>query len=299
MNMTPKNHIAGPLGKALRILALPSLLLALALPASAGRVERRFPVETRPVVTVRNFNGTLTVKSWKQNEILVVAEHTSDRVEVDTEKTGNRIEITTHALEQGLQPAELRTDYQITVPEETELQVRTDSGNVLVERVFGDLSFDTVAANLELQEVAGYLMVKTIGGSLVCVRCAGRIEFSSISGSAQLLQPVSSNVRVQTTSGSIFFDGDFLRGGLYVLKSSNGPIEVRFSEGDSFELNATSLSGRVINEASLKPRQHQRTAPLPSFGGRGNTILSGTFNEGYAKVELTSFSGTITIRRRQ
>lgn len=294
--MTLEMPTPSALRRAARRLTLPALLLALALPAAAGRVEKLIPVEERPVVTVRNFHGTLTVKSWKRSEVLVVAEYADERVEVDTELAGNRVEITTHALAQGLLPAELRTDYQITVPEESQLQVRTDSGNVLVERVFGDLSFDTVAADLELQEVAGYLMVKTIGGSLLCVRCAGRIEFSSISGSARLLQPVSSYVRLHTTSGNIFFDGDFLRGGLYVLKTSNGPIEVLFSEGDSFELNATSLSGRVNNEASLKPRLHPRVTSTPNLGSR---ILSGIHNEGSAKVELTSFSGTITIRKRQ
>ncbi len=271
-----------------------ALLLPLALPASAHRIEKRFAVEGRPVITVRNTQGRIDVKSWKKPEVVVVGNHSSDRVEVDTEQAGNRIEVTTHVLGEKVRPAELQADYEITLPEESELQVRTDSGLVLVERVYGDMSFDTVAADVQLQEVGGYLVIKTIAGSVVCTRCLGRLDVNSISGNVQLLQPRMDNVRVQTSSGNIYFDGEFLRRGIYVLKNYSGTIEVRFSDTDSFDLNATSLYGRVENQANIKPDPHGGRQSLSKF----SKSLIGTFNEGHAKVELTSFSGTIKIRKR-
>jgi DUF4097 and DUF4098 domain-containing protein YvlB len=271
--------------------------LLTAAPAFGHRIEKRFTVNERPVVSIRNMHGQVTVKSWKKLEVLVVADHASEKTEVDTDQTGNRIEVMTHLLAEKVTPTELRANYEITVPEETELQVRTDSGMVIVERVFGDLTFETVAADVQLQEVAGYLLVKTLGGSLVCVRCAGRIEVNSISGNIRLLQPVSSNVRLQTSTGSILFDGEFLRGGMYVMRNHTGPIEVRFSEGDSFDLNANSVYGKVDMDenARLKPPSHSRRATAP----RMTHSLLGTFNEGHAKVELSSFNGTIRIRKRE
>src|SRR5712692_11832711 len=110
------------------------------------------------------------------------------------------------------------------------------------------MTFDTVAADVQLQEVAGYMVVKTIGGSVVCARCAGRIDVRSISGNVRFLQPQMDNVRVETTSGNILFDGDFLRRGIYILKNGNGLIEVRFSDTDSFDLSATTgQQGKVEN----------------------------------------------------
>ncbi len=129
---------------------------------------------------------------------------------MDTEQAGNRIEIATRTNGVNSGGDALTTDYEITVPVETELQVRTDSGNVTVDSVHGDMSFDTVGADVALQDVDGYLMIKTIGGSLVCTRCAGRLDANSISGNFQLVQPVMDNVRVQTSSGNILFDGGFL-----------------------------------------------------------------------------------------
>lgn len=274
--------------------ALPVFCLGLSVPASAHRVEKHFPVEVRPTVTVNNASGTISVKSWKKPEVVVVGTHASDKVEVDTEQMGNRIEVITHLLSENVNPADLKADYEITVPEESDLQIRTDSGSVAVERVFGDMTFDTVAANVQLQEVADYLVVKTIGGSLLCRRCAGRIEVNSISGNVQLEQTESSNVRVQTSSGNIYFDGSFHPGGLYSLRNYSGLLEVRFSENDSFDLSATSMYGKVENEANLKPPAHSSRPP----GSRFSKSLFGTYNAGQAKVELTSFSGTIRIRKR-
>jgi len=270
------------------------VFLGAALPTFAHRVEKRYAVEERPVVTVKNSHGRITVKSWPRTEVLVVGDHSSSQVEIDTEKTGNRIEVVTHVLGQNLSPNERRADYEITVPEETELQIRTDSGAILVERVAGDMSFETVAADVELREVAGYLIVRTTGGSLICFRCAGRIEVNSISGNVRLLEPVSSNLRAKTLSGSIFYEGDFRPGGIYFLSTGDGRIEVRYAVNDSFNLSASSVRGKVESDVRLKPPAH--SSQPPSRLARG---LFGTYNDGTAKVELSSFSGTILVRKRE
>lgn len=271
------------------------MLLATAPAVWAHHVDKKFDVTMRPVISVRNDNGRISVKSWQKSQVQVIADHASEKVEVDVDQHGNRIDIVTHVLNQSVTPEELKADFEITVPEETELQIKNDSGDVVVVRVSGDMTFETVLGNVNLEEVAGYLVVKSVSGSLQCVRCAGRIEVSSISGNLRLVQPVSSNVRAQTYSGSIFFDGDFLPGGTYVLKNHRGPIEVRYTESDSFDLRATSIYGKVEQEPSLtlKPPSHvRRVAP-----GISNSLI-GTYNTGAARVELTSFSGTISIRKR-
>jgi DUF4097 and DUF4098 domain-containing protein YvlB len=187
----------------------------------------------------------------------------------------------------------MRADFQINVPEDAELQIHNDAGNVSVANVLGDMNVETVAAGVDLEDAAGYLSVKTVGGSFTCVRCAGRIEASSISGNFRLLNLRSYHVWAQTSSGNILFNGEFLPNGTYSLKNYSGVIEVRFSPGDSFDLSATSLKGKVNNEAKLTPSTHQR-----HFMPRWGNALFGTFNEGRAKIEMTSFDGTINILKR-
>ncbi len=266
----------------------------IASPAQADRVEKHFPVQGKPMVTVRNASGKIQVKAWNKNEVQVAWTNAGGKAVVETEQAGNRVEIVTHMANQNVSAADVKTDFEITIPVESELSVRTDSGNVNVESVHGDMTFDTVGANLQLSDVDGYMVIKTIDGSLVCTRCAGKLEATSISGNMQMIEPTLNSIRVQTSSGNILFDGSFLNRGVYIMKNFSGTIEVHFAGTDSFDLNATSLKGSVINQASFKPDAHGTHHPSSKYG----QSLFGTMNEGHAKVELSSFSGTIKILKR-
>jgi DUF4097 and DUF4098 domain-containing protein YvlB len=271
-------------------LLVPGLLLCSA--ASADRLERHFKVEAHPVVTIHNPNGTVTVRAWTKSDVMVVARRATTEVEVDAEQTGNRVDVQTRQVADTASPDDLRTDFEISVPEDAELQIHNDSGGVNVSNVLGDMNVETISAGVDLEDTAGYLTVKTVGGAFQCLRCAGRLEVTSISGNFKLIDLRSYYVRAQTSEGNILFNGSFLPNATYVLKNYSGAIEVRFSPGDSFDLSATSLKGKVHNEANLTPSSHHHF--VPRFGN----ALFGTFNSGRARVELNSFDGTINILKR-
>ena len=90
--------------------------------------------------------------------------------------------------------------------------------------------------------------------------------------------------------------GDFIRTGIYSMKSGRGLVEVRFAGTDSFDLNAQTASGTVDNraEAFLKPDSHG----IRHSASRYAKGLFGSVGNGLAKVELSSFSGTIRILKR-
>lgn len=276
--------------------ALSILLLSLPSAAQSRRFERRFVVDGKPVVILHNPSGRIHVKASDLNEVVIQAQYTNSRLLIEAEESDDRVEIITRvAGPASASTGDLRADFEITVPTEAELQVRTDSGSVTVESVHGDMSFDTVAANLALQDVEGYLVIKSVGGSLVCTRCGGRLDATSISGTFRILQPLLHHVRLQTSSGNILFDGNFLSRGIYVMKNYSGMIEVRFSNQDSFDVHATSLYGLVMNEAPVVPDARKTPPPPPGMA----RSLIGSVNQGLARVELTSFNGTIKISKRE
>jgi DUF4097 and DUF4098 domain-containing protein YvlB len=266
--------------------------------AAAGqRIEKHFAVKGRPVVVLQNIaNGRIEVKSWKNAEVVVTSTQASSKINIQTEQVGDRIDVTASALDTSAQPSEIEANFQLTVPEETELQLKTQTGLIYVEQVMGDMTLRSVAGDVHLKEVSGYIIVSTQGGSLVCNQCAGKLDFHSISGSAQVLQPGLTNVNLFTTSGNILFDGDFIRTGIYTMKSGKGLVEVRFSENDSFDLNAQTAMGTVDNraEAYLKPDSHG----VKHIASKFTKGLFGTVGQGLAKVELSSYSGTIRILKR-
>ena len=230
------------------LVAAPGILLFFAAaPAFAHRIEKHFKVDPHAVITIHNPNGKVVVKAWTKSEVMVIADHSSTNVEVDAQQIGNRIDVITHQVPESIAPDDLRADYQINVPQDAELQIHNDSGEVSVSDVLGD----------------------------------------------KFLNLRSYFVRAQTSQGNIVFDGEFLPNGTYRLKNYSGLIEVHFSPGDSFDLSATSLKGKVNNQAKLSPPSHP-----PHFYAKYSNSLFGTLNAGRAKVDLSSYDGTINIVKR-
>ncbi|HEV3218213.1 MAG TPA: DUF4097 family beta strand repeat-containing protein [Candidatus Acidoferrales bacterium] len=284
------------LSPACRAVMTAAILAGTAWTASATKIEKHFTVTGRPVVTVKNSTGRVEVKSWSKMEVMVVANQIGKNADVETEQAGSRVEINTRMVDESSRGADMQVDYQILVPDETELTVRTNSGSIVVESVHGDLTFDTIAADVNLKSVGGMVFVTTTDGSIVCQMCDGRdFKAETVRGNVELIQPIMDKITVHTTAGSIHFDGDFLRHGLYVLKSDTGNTEVRFGPASSFDLTARSERGSVISQANLQPDKHgKHKLPVPKYGN----ALAGTVGLGNAKVELSSFSGTIKILQR-
>jgi len=269
-----------------------------AVAAATQRVEKQFNVSGRPVVVIHNVaNGRIEVKSWKNaHQIDIVGTQPSNKIGFEIEQVGDRVDVNANILDTAAQALELEANLQLTVPEETELQLKTETGLIYVEQVAGDMKLESYGGDVHLKEVSGYVIVKTTGGSLICTQCAGKLDFSSISGNAQLLQPQLSNVNIMTTTGNILFDGAFIRTGLYSMRSGKGLVEVRFSSNDSFDLQAQTSTGTVDNQAAdfLKPDNHG----VKHLASRLTHGFIGTVGAGLAKVELSSYSGTIRIMRR-
>jgi DUF4097 and DUF4098 domain-containing protein YvlB len=273
------------------------LLPSLSAQGTPQHFERRFAVKGRPVVILQNVaNGRIEVKSSKNSEVVVAATQASNKIGIVAEQAEERVDVTATILDNSAPANELEANFQLTVPEETELQLKSQTGLVYVEQVMGDMTLQSVAGDIHLKEVSGYIVVRTTGGSLVCTQCAGKLNFNSISGNAQVLQPGLSSVTLFTMSGNILFDGDFIRTGIYTMKSGKGTVEVHFSGNDSFDLNAQTATGTVDNqaEAYLKPDSHG----VRHIASRFTKGLVGTVGSGLAKVELSSYSGTIRILKR-
>jgi len=290
---------ARTMGRSILPLVGAGLFFWTATPATGAtqHFEKHFPVKGHPVVCIHNIgNGRIEVKSSKISEVIVAGTQASSKVTLETENAGDRIDVSANIVDVTAQPNETEVNFQLTVPEETELELKTQTGLIYVEQVMGDMTLQSVAGDVHLKEVSGYIVVRTTHGSLVCAQCAGKLDFNSVSGSAQLLQPALTNVNLFTTSGNILFDGDFIRTGIYTMRSGKGTVEVHFSGNDSFDLNAQTATGTVDNqaEAYLKPDSHG----MKHMASKFTKGLFGTVGSGLAKVELSSYSGTIRILKR-
>src|SRR5215470_15179846 len=117
------------------------LLLPFASEAADQKFEKHFTVKGHPVVMIQNVaDGRIEVKSWKNPEVVVSASQPSNKIGLDMEQADDRIEVTANVLNGSAQASDLTENIQLTVPEETELRIKTQSGLIYVEQVLGDMT---------------------------------------------------------------------------------------------------------------------------------------------------------------
>ncbi len=268
-------------------------VLVLPLAVRAERIEQTFPAERDTLVEVRNLYGRVSVHSWNRPRVQVVALRRSRAVEVHLEQNASQIHVHTHLLQSSAPASERAVDIEVLAPAYVDLKIHLETGSLQVENFTEDVTIETVAAGVLLRNLSGHTSVATLNGSIQVERTTGRLEASSISGSLRFVDMGSRFLVAKSTSGDIYYYGDFFPGGSYDFINNQGMVELRVPASASFELRANSVKGEVINELPLTPHNHGR---LPRAAGARS--LLGTVHAGEAMVRVTSFSGTIRLRKQ-
>jgi DUF4097 and DUF4098 domain-containing protein YvlB len=120
----------------------------------------------------------------------------------------------------------------------------------------------------------------------------GHVEITSISGDVHLNSVTAQLVKVESTSGKIFYSGDFGLGGDYRFSTHTGDIEALVPANASAEFSAQSLQGQVQNDFPLQPKQH------PHVSLDATRAFFGTAGKAASGVVMRSFSGKIRLKQR-
>ena len=273
-----------------------TLVLATCLASAAfaeTKKEFRFTVGPNANVSVDTQYGAISVKPGSGNQVVVTATLKSDKVEVDKQQNGNRIEIASYLL-QGADQQTGRVDYELLIPPDATLNLRSSTGSLSAERLQGDLTLEGADAVVNIRSVNnGHVHVRTMGGpiTLTDVR-AGHVEIASISGDVHLKSVTGPLVQANSGSGKIFYDGDFGSGGNYKFTTHTGDIEALVPADVSADFSAHSVLGRVQNDFPLQPKQHSR------FSMEAGRSFFGTVGKAASEVVLRSFSGKIRLKQR-
>ena len=291
------------------------LVLLAATPALAqDSVTRRIEVGEAGELRLVNVAGDITITGGDGNAIVIVAtkrggsQEARDRVAVEITERGDRVEVRTRY------PRNNRTrvsvDFEVQVPSGTEVSATSVSGNVTVERVEGETRAETVSGDVRITGARDLTRAKSVSGDIVLADSSAerelraetvsgsieandistrRLRMSTVSGGMVLMDVRSSETDLSSVSGRLEFDGRLTAAGRYTLQAHSGRVELRITDDVGFELEATSFSGSINSELPLSTEQR---------GSSGRRTLEGTFGDGSASLDITSFSGDIRIERR-
>ena len=268
------------------------LLLAACCAAETTRKEYRFKVGRRASVSIINQYGPVSIKPGPRKQVVVVGTLYSDKVEIDQSKSGKRVSVLSHLLP-GADANTGRVDYEVLVPADANVTLRSTNGPLHVEKLHGDVTLEGNTAIVDVRDVSGgHMRVKTLNGAVTLTNITdGHVEITSVGGDVALHAVNGTLVHVNSGSGKIHYDGDFGEAGDYSLTSHSGDIEAIAPAYTSIEVVARSVQGRVDNDFPLRP---EHTTFVPQAG----SAFAGTMGEAASSVKLLSFSGKIHLKKR-
>lgn len=274
---------------------LPIAVLTLASLMASAETKKQFHYTLGPHPNVNVFNqfGPVTVKPSDGTQVDVTATLHSDKVEVDATQRGNRLELRTHFLQKA-DSDQGKVDYEIHVPADTAISIRSATGTISVADLHADLLIEGDAAKIDVKRITdAHVRARSLNGPVNLEDIHnGHVEITSVSGPVTLNKVDGSLVTASTTSGKIVYRGDFSGGGDYAFTNHSGDIEVTLPAEASVDISAVSVSGAVDNDFPFQPTPH---TPFPITQGKS---LVGTSNSGSSSVRLRSFSGKIRVKKQ-
>ncbi len=273
-------------------------LAAAGLTAQSGSssLPKTFEFQTGPApsVSISNLRGQVTVRSWSKQGVRASCTLASPAVEVDAEPMpasgrAERVQFSTHLMDPSAGGDATAADYVVDVPAGANLEIHNRQGHIQVDGLGGETWLESVGGSITVADASGRLDVHSIGGDVEIDRPSGHVQASTITGNLQILDPTSTRIRGTTTSGHLLYQGDFMPGGEYVLSAYSGDLDIVCPANASFEIHAQTVKGHLDNGVDVVRSQHDLTP-------RGATGLLGTHNQGKARLDLRSYSGTIRLR---
>lgn len=235
-------------------------------------LEVRVPAGEVDVETVDGDETLITVEgNEKTLENLVVEQH-GNRVLVELKSRhvlGITIEIGDISWGRGG-----RLKVRAKVPHRSRALLATAAADMKLRGRLASLDSKSASGDLQVHgDVEGDAEVKTVSGDVVLDRVGGDLRFTTVSGDV-VVRTAGGSVTGKAVSGDVLLRST--REGQVSVQSVSGDIEVGVEPGTSLDVDAGSVSGDLASEIPLGSDPDAGGGPGPALAIRGKTV-SGDF----------------------
>lgn len=252
---------------------LTAMCLSIALFTSssvlAREIEETFNVNPGGTLELRTDSGKLIIKTHSKETVLLVAEidgKQSDDFEIETSNNGDDVTVVgkleTHS--QWNWNNNLRVTFEVTVPENYNLELYTSGGSISIDDLVGNVDADTSGGSISVGNITGEVDLNTSGGSITTEDINGPIDAHTSGGSIRT-----------TFAQQLTEDAE--------LNTSGGSITVYLVSDVQIDINASTSGGRVRTEFDVDGRVKKQS-------------IHGEINGGGPKLKLHTSGGSISIK---
>lgn len=259
------------------------------MPEFSEVVEKRFRTAGMPRIETANVAGATVIRGGRSDEVVVRATkraqaESADRarrvlenVDVVIEQEGDSVRVSQRAflVERGwlglFRERRAVVDYEIELPDRAEVEARSTSGDVRVERVEGPVELQTVSGDIELSEIRGPLRARSVSGDVVASAFAGALEANSVSGDLRFEGSALRSAHVRTVSGDVEVAARLAGEGPFAVTTVSGDVEVVTPSACSVRLHT--MSGELRTEGSARIERASRREFVATQGVGGPDVV--------------------------
>jgi len=288
------------------------------LQAQQGRLmERTLELREGSTFQLTNASGDITVRGVAGRSAMIRGIKTVEGM--NSADSAYLLEATTLTVEEGDEsvsvaisqpPAVLRGEaapvsvsITIEIPLDVALVLRSTSGNIKVSGMEREISLESDSGSISVTDTEGYVSAGSVRGTISIERASSGADASTVSGDITLTDiddriratclsgditirgGVLAEIWANNTGGDIKFGGPVAIGSRYQLTSHSGDIEFIAEEESAFQVSLSTVSGSISAPLELNLTGNQTS----------RRSLTGIINDSDASVELTAFSGDITL----
>ncbi|MFC1500678.1 DUF4097 domain-containing protein [Candidatus Zixiibacteriota bacterium] len=271
--------------------------------------EQTLPLPVDGIFRLTNYHGDITVAGTNGRMVLIraireveaqersVAQALLTALSFTVAGGDTAVEVVTRLPEAAVvreitgsdpESTRLRISYVVEVPADVRISVRSTSGSIVIHDVDRTVDLDTMSGNMTVRNAGGPVVAGSASGDIDLTDIGRRIRATCVSGDITIRGDVPADVEANNTGGSIRWNGRVGEGGLIRLSSHSGDIEFTALGETGFSVNLSTISGSISTPLAL----------VLTGETTSRRSLQGEYLEPVARVELTAFSGNITLITR-
>lgn len=253
------------------------LLLSLAVGAPAGtQIEKNLKLAPGGTLYVDTSGGDVIVKGTSESGArVVVTTNVSDLESIFNlrfEEQPHGVEIVAHCRSDAPWPHHFTLKFEISVPRQTSLELKTGGGDVRATDLEGAFRLKTSGGDVEASDVKGDLDGETSGGDMSVQHLNGNLVLRTSGGDIRA-EDISGRVDVHTSGGDV--EVSLMRGNAQggVVETSGGEIDVALDPVVNLDLEASAGSGDVDSDLHMTVTGTVSSSSLRATLGKGGELL--------------------------
>lgn len=275
---------------------LTHMMLAMLLVGAPQRADTTVTVPRGTRLEVNSRRGDIVIRTWDRNVVRVSTD--DDRGALRIEQTGSVLQVrprdwTEHSI-----------DLEFTVPRDmpirvngmdtdvdirgagAEVDVQTLNGDIKVEGGSGYVNLRTVHGEIELSDAQARINAGTVSEDITLRNVGGEVRAETVNGDITMTGMRSGNVTAEAVSGDLKYEGTVQPNGHYSLSTHSGDVVMGVPRDANATIRVSTYQG-----------DFEADYPVRLTGSTEDREFTFTLGNGSASISLSSFSGSVRVRR--